>query len=349
MMETEGRAAIILRLIVEEYIGTGEPVGSRTLAKKKDVNLSAASIRNIMSDLTEAGYITQPHVSAGRIPTDQGYRVYVNSMLLAHSVMRDEQGPTIEALLRAAGMDIREALKQSSSLLAGLSKQAGVVTVTAFTNQTFKSLEFIKVAENRVVVVLVSTSGYVQNKMIFDEDNIEQETLERYSRYINDLLQNLDLDQAREVIERQLQEEKTIMDTMLAKALRLGHMVLAQESAREVFIEGQTNIIHEPEFSNIEQLKALMLTFEEKTRLLKILDKTLQAEGIQILIGSEHGLDEIEACSIVAYPIRTEDSVLASISVIGPKRMDYVKVVPVVITTGRVLTQLSRGLVEHPV
>jgi len=346
MAALEKRSQRILQAIVSEYIATGEPVGSRTVSKMKGIGLSAASIRNIMTDLTDAGYILQPHVSAGRIPTDMGYRIYVDN-ILDEQPMAEIERVSIESLIRAAGLDIRDVLRRSSSVLAGLSRQAGVVTATPAPEQTFKTIEFIKLAQDRILVVLVSATGFVQSKIIFDEDDIDQQALESYARMINDLLKDSDLRQARELIEQELATEKSKVDAMLAKALRLSHIILSQRADREVFIEGQINFLDEPEFFEIDKLRSVLVTFEEKSKLLKIMDKTLYAEGIQILIGSEHGLNEIESCSIVAYPIRTEETVLASISVIGPKRMNYLQVIPLVGTTARILTRVLKSILER--
>jgi len=348
MSALEKRSETILRAIISDYITTGEPVGSRTLSKRSDIGLSAASIRNIMSDLTEEGYIIQPHVSAGRIPTDRGYRYYVNGIGQPLPLAQYEQA-SIQSLIADAGMDLRDALRQSSSILAGFSRQAGIVIALSAVEQTFKTIDFIKVSDERVLVVLVSATGFVQNKIIYDEDNIPQETLERYSRALNDMLRDLDLRQAREKVEQELKSERAAVDAILSKALRLGHLILSQQATREIFIDGQTNIIDEPEFADIERLKAVLVTFEEKSQLLRILDKTLKAHGIQILIGSEHGVNEIESCSIVAYPIRAGGSVFGSIGVIGPKRMNYQKVLTLVDTTARILTRLVKRMVEHTV
>ncbi len=348
MVRLERRSDEILRAIISEYIATGEPVGSRTLSKRLDIGLSAASIRNIMSDLMDWGYIAQPHVSAGRIPTDQGYRFYVDGLLYGGApAMEDEAA--IEASLKIAGLDIRDVLRQSSAVLAEFSRQTGVVTATPPVDQTFKAIDLIKVSEDRILVVLVSTRGLVQNKMILDEDNINQEALEKYSRMLNDMLKDLDLRQARERIEQELALEKTRVNAMLAKALLLGHTILAASTAREIFIEGQINILEEPEFAQIQKLKAILVTFEDKSNLLKILDKTLEAKGIQVFIGSEHGLYEIESCSIIAYPIRTEEASLGSIAVVGPKRMNYLKVIPLVDATARILTQIAKRIIENEV
>jgi heat-inducible transcriptional repressor len=340
------RTEKILEAIVTEYILTGEPVGSRTVSKMEDIGLSAASVRNIMSDLTELGYITQPHVSAGRIPTDVGYRFYVDAMLESTPLSFGEQY-AIESLLSEAGLDIRDVLRQSSAVLAELSRQAGVVTASPALEQTFKTIEFIKVSQDKILVVLISRNGFVQNKMILDEDDVDQATLESYSRMLNDMLKDLDLSQARERIEQELATEKARVNAILGKVLNLSRIILSQKTSREVFIEGQMNILDDPEFAQVEKLRAILTTFEQKSNLLKILDKTLKARGIQILIGSEHGLDEISGCSIVAYPIRTGGAIVGSIGVIGPKRMNYQKVVPLVDATARILIRLLSRIVER--
>jgi heat-inducible transcriptional repressor len=347
MNRMEERSERILYAIVAEFIATGEPVGSRNLVKKTQIGLSAASVRNIMGDLTELGYLTQPHVSAGRIPTDMGIRQYVDTILNLQLTAINER-TAIEAQLKSAGLDVRDLFRQSSSLLADLSGQAGVVAAPRAPERTFKTIELIKISTDRILVVLVSTDGVVQNKLILDEYDLRQETLDHFGRMLNDMLRDLDLKQAREKIERELAAEKTRMDTMLAKALQLGYALLADESEAEIFIDGKTNILREPDFTQLEQLKALLITLEEKSKLLDILEKTLQAEGIQVFIGSEHGLLEIAGCSIVAYPIRTEGVILGTLGVIGPKRMDYKKVVPLVQTTAVVLTGFLNKTVESP-
>lgn len=350
MQRLERRAETILNAIIADYIATGEPVGSRTLSKKEQIGVSAATVRNVMSDLTDAGYITQPHVSAGRVPTDQGYRHYVDSLLANRLLVYEEDDQhIIESLLKVAGMEMRDVLRQSSSVLAVLSRQAGVVTATPRAKQTFKTIEFIKVAADRILVVLQSTSGFLQNKLILDEEDIDQETLERYSRMLGDMLKDLDLEQARKRIEEELAKERNKVDAILSKTLQLSRVMLSQGVEWEIFIEGRSNILDEPEFSEIEQVKGLLATLEDKSKLLRILNKTLSGRGIEIMIGAEHGLNEIASCAIVGYPIRAENQVLASISVIGPKRMNYGKVVPLVITTGKVLTRFLKTAVEIPV
>jgi len=345
MQNLEKRSERILSVIVTEYINSGEPVGSRTISKRRDIALSAASIRNIMSDLTDLGYIMQPHVSSGRVPTDLGYRFYVNTLLKTRPGLPQEQ-LGIESALNSYDWNFKSLLKQSSSVLAGFCKQASVAASTLQVEESFKTIEFIKISDDRILVILVSTAGTVQNKIIYDEDSIKQDTLERYSRILNDILKDLDLHQARQRIEKELATEKAQFDKMLAKALKLCHVILSMNDLREVFVNGQINILDEPEFAQIEKLKSILSTFEDKSRLLSILDKTLMAEGIQIIIGSENEIDEMEPCSLVAYPIKTEGKVVGSIGVIGPKRMNYGRVIAVVDSTAQIVTQLMKKVVE---
>jgi heat-inducible transcriptional repressor len=348
MGRLDERSDRILKAIITEYVASGEPVGSRTISKRQDIALSAASVRNIMSDLTEWGFISQPHVSAGRVPTDTGLRLFVNEILRTGPMPSEDQG-TIESLIVAADLDVVEVMRRSSSVLAGLSRQTGVATTPVAVGQTFKTIDFIKVAEDKILVILESNSGFTLNKMIYDEDGVDQDTLERYSRMLNDMLKDLDLRRARARIEQELAKEKTMVDVLLAKVLRLGYILLSQKSAAEIFIEGQTNIFDEPEFAQIEKLKAVLVTFEEKSKLLRILEKTLEADGLQIFVGSEIGMEEMSTCSIIAYPLRAEEAVLGSVAVIGPRRMDYQKMVDLVYTTGGVITRILKKAVERHV
>lgn len=346
MAALEPRAEKILQEIVNEYITTGEPVGSRTVSRKGNVGLSAASVRNIMCDLTESGYITQPHISAGRIPTDMGYRVYVNGLMNARPLPAQERDRIISAL-KAEPWGNRDLFKQSSAILAGISRQAGLAAATGVADQTFKTIEFIKIADDRVLVILVSSTGSVQSKVIYDENRIQQETLDRYSRQLSDHLKDLTLEEARERIQQEFVSERAQLDAVLLKTLRLCHLILSSYDSKEIFIDGQTNILDDPEFAQIEKLKAILLSFEDKGRLLSLLHKTLKTDGIQILIGQEHGLDEFESCAVVAYPIRSEEKVIGGIGVIGPKRMNYRKVISVVDTTAQVITGLMKKSVEN--
>jgi heat-inducible transcriptional repressor len=336
MQDLEPRAQDILEAIVTEYLSTGDPVGSRTISKKLDSSLSPASVRNVMSDLTDMGLIIQPHISAGRIPTDSAIRFYVDAMM-KNSLKLSPKSKEIESLINTQAADIRDILRRASSVLAELSRQAGVVTTPTAVEQTFKTIDFIKVAGDKILVILVSTTGFVLNKLIYDRDNVNQETLERYGRIINDMLKDLDLRQARRKIEIELATEKTMVDAMLTKALRLGHAVLSVRAEGEIFIEGQTHLLDDPEFAQVEKLKAVLITFEEKSKLLNILEQILETNSLQILVGEEHGLQEMESCSIVAYPVKTEESVAGIVAVVGPKRMNYKKIGGLVYNTGLAL------------
>jgi heat-inducible transcriptional repressor len=336
MHDLEPRAQDILEAIVTEYLSTGDPVGSRTISKKLQSSLSPASVRNVMSDLTDMGLIKQPHVSAGRVPTDSAIRFYVDTIMRSH-IKLSEDSKQIESMINIYDANMRDILRRASSVLAELSRQAGVVTTPAALEQTFKTIDFIKVAGDKILVILVSTTGFVLNKLIYDKDGVDQETLERYSRIINDMLKDLDLRQARRKIEMELATEKTMVDAMLTKTLRMGHAVLSVRDEGEIFIEGQTHFLDDPEFAQVEKLKAVLITFEEKNKLLNILEQILDTDSLKILVGEEHGLREMESCSIVAYPVRTDESVAGIVAVVGPKRMNYQKIGGLVYNTGLAL------------
>jgi heat-inducible transcriptional repressor len=348
MTTLEQRSEQVLYAIIAEYIATGEPVGSRTVSKKPDIGLSAASIRNIMSDLTDWGYIAQPHVSAGRIPTDRGYRLYVDRTVQLGPPDAQDQA-AIESWILSAGSDLRDLMRKSSSVLAVLSKQAGIVAAAAAVEQTFRNIEFIKIADDRILVVLVSGNGFIQHRVIQDDDALDQETLERFSRMLQDMLKDLDLRQARERIGKELLHERTAVDAALARVLRYGHIILSRDESREIFIEGQSNILDDPEFSQMERLRSLLVTFEEKSNILKILDRIIQAGRVRILIGAEHGLEDIESCSIVAYPILTDQAPVGCIAVIGPKRMNYHRMLRLVEGTAQVLRRVLGNTADQTI
>jgi heat-inducible transcriptional repressor len=349
MERLDPRSETILKTIVREYISLGEPIGSRTVSRSKGVSLSPASVRNIMTDLTESGYIAQPHVSAGRVPTDKAYRFYVDDILALGIPEQPVEREAIYSIIQAVGLDRRDVFKKSSSLLAGLSRQAGVVSPTPARNSRFKSIQFIKVSDERILVILESSGGATQHKLILDEDGLNQDTLDTYSRIVSDLLQDLNLSEARDKLKRELELEKNRMDALMSKVMGVGYELLSNEDHRDLFIEGTANMLVEPEFLNVEHLKAVLITFEEKSNLLKILDKTMDAEGVQVYIGSELGLENMEPCAVVAYPIRVSGSVVGAIAVIGPKRMQYGKIVALVDTTAQALTRFIAKIVESPV
>ncbi len=324
-----GRDRKILQAIILDYIQTGEPVGSRTISKKHNMDLSPATIRNVMSDLEDMGFLIQPHASAGRIPTDHALRYYVDSILQIRKLSRSEQG-VIDQSFQNENLDKNELMKRASSLLSLLSKQAGVILAPRFISNVFKHIEFISLREKKILVIIVSQTGEVQNKIIEADEQMVQDELEKYSRYLTEIMGGLTLGEAKKKILEEMKKEKVLFDKLAYRALQLSQKALQGEEEGDLYIEGQSNIIQSPEFTDLNKMRDLLLAFEQKTKIVRLLDKVLSAHGIQIFIGAENEFNEMKGCSVVAAPYTRENFTLGTLGVIGPTRMNYSRIIPIV-------------------
>ncbi len=329
----------VLQAIIMDYIQTAEPVGSRTVSKKYKMELSPATIRNIMADLEDMGLLTQPHASAGRVPTDRALRFYVDSILEVRRLSMGDQD-RIKMSLEEEKTDLNEIMKRASSLLSLLSRQTGLVLAPRFGSSVFKHIEFIKLREKKILVLIVSTSGEVQNKLIESDEPLDQEELDKFSRYLNEIMSGLSLAEAKRKIVEEMKKEKVLFDQLMYRALKLSQKALEDEAVGDLYLEGKANILQSPEFADIEKMRSLFLAFEEKTKIVKLLDKALSAHGIQIFIGVENEFNEMKECSVVAAPYSKENFTLGTLGVIGPKRMDYSNIIPLVGYTARILGKI---------
>lgn len=332
------RSKRILQAVIEDYIATAEPVGSRTITRSHPISLSPATVRNVMSDLEEMGFLTAPHTSAGRVPTDKAYRFYVNSILSVQSL---EKGNQEEILRRCSlsGKDVGEVLKETSRLLSATSSYMGVVMAPRFAAHVFRQMEFVKLSSRRILAILVSQSGAVQNRIIQTEREILPEDLVRMSNYLNELLHGLSIAQVRERLLREMTNEKVRYDSLMSQAIKLSEEALGEDD-REVFLEGQANILDQPEFADASKMKEIFRAFEQKSLLLDLLDRSLQADGVQIFIGAESPLLHLEGMSLIASTYMTGKETVGVLGVIGPTRMGYGKVIPIVDYTAKLISRL---------
>ena len=337
---TTERIKNILQAIIIQYIYTGEPVGSGMLNKKYIMELSPATIRNIMSEMEEMGYLMQPHASAGRVPTDKGFRFYVDSILKIKE-LSPETREKIKTRCQPF-QEIEKVMGNASSILSSLSDWMGVVLAPRFENVFIKHIEFIKLGKMQVMMLLVSNSGIVQNRIMRIEEELVQHDFERMSAYLNGISRGLTLRKLKAKILDEMKKEKILYDQLLAKALTLSKIALDNdENTDKVYVEGKTNIFDQPEFiEDAEKMKLLFRAFEEKSILVKILDKTMHAQGVQIFIGSENGFNEIKECSIVTAPYGSDGNIFGTLGVIGPTRMNYSKVIPLVNYTASLLSDI---------
>jgi heat-inducible transcriptional repressor len=333
----------ILRAIVLSYIRTAFPVGSRSLTKAFDFGLSPASIRNIMADLEEMGYLTQPHPSAGRVPTERGYRFYVNGLLDEIDPERVTEDLGIDQYRLHRTEDIKELLQETSRLLSMHSHYAGIVLTPKLANMFFQHLQFIKLRRNHVLTVFVSTEGIVQTKVIETDKDFSQQELDRFSAFLNDRFRGISLQEVKTTLLNQMREDKEQYSRLLQKALDLVNKAFQEAQGKtageELFLEGTTNILDLPEFSTVEKMKALFKAFEEKYIMMKLLDTCFNSEGVQVFIGSENAFLGINDCSLVITNYKRGSQVLGALGIIGPTRMEYSKVIPLVDYTAKLLSQ----------
>jgi heat-inducible transcriptional repressor len=333
------RMRLILQSVIEDYILTAEPVGSRTISKEPNLNLSPATIRNIMSDLEEMGLLYQPYTSAGRVPTEKGFRFYVDYILNIHE-LSDREQQEIRSLYPGFQIEAMDLFRETSRILSSSSHYLGVVRAPRMSLVVLQHIEFVRLKRHLVLAILVTTTGLVHNRIIEVEEDFSQSGLDHLSDYMNDFLAGLTLQQVREKLLEQMKVEKSVYDHLLEQALKLGEKAFSSLDETDVFIEGRTNIISEPEFWNLSRMADLFRAFEEKATMVRLLNKCMEPKGVQIAIGSESRVQEIEACSLVTSTYSYKGEVLGALGVIGPRRMNYSRVIPLVDYTAKLLTEI---------
>lgn len=349
-MESAGltfRSQEILRAVVNLFVETGEPVGSRTLSKRAPIACSPATIRNILSDLAEAGLLTKPHVSAGRMPTDLGYRVYVNGLMGRHEPTPEER-LTIQAGYSREIRQVEQILAHASRVLSELTNQAGLVLLPGGGQLEFQHIEFIRMAERQVLVVIVAKSGLVQTRIAAIEEDLLQEELDRISRYLNDEFKDLSLREVRQKIVERMREDRDSFDQLYQRALELSRRAFiegAEETGETLVVEGASRVLSQPDFSgDVEKLRSLYQAFEEKNKLVQLLDRCLASAEVAVFIGAENQIEGMDDCSLVARCLYVGGRPLGTIGVIGPKRMHYDRIIPLVDWTADSLAQfISHG------
>ncbi|HTU03638.1 MAG TPA: heat-inducible transcriptional repressor HrcA [Candidatus Sulfotelmatobacter sp.] len=335
----------VLRSVVTDYIRTAEPVGSRTISRKYGFSLSPATIRTIMADLEELGYLSQPHTSAGRVPTDRGYRLYVDT-LMEPSALSPAEMERIERLVGPMTGETGELLRAVGKLLSALSPYVAVAMARRIHETRFRRVEFVSLAADRILVVLLAESGLVHHKTVLVDEPISQEQLDRIARYLTELLQKHTLKAAREQLLTEMAEEKAQYDRLLAQAIRVGTKALdGGEGEADIYVTGVARIADQPEFAEVSRMKALFAAFEEKSKLVMILNECLTGEESKIFIGSELPVQDIGELSVIASPYRQADEILGVLGMVGPTRMDYGRTQALVQTTAHLLSRILTGRV----
>jgi len=339
--ELDERARDIFRRIVETYLETGEPVGSRTISRA-GVSLSAASIRNTMQDLTQLGLLGAPHVSAGRLPTHAGLRLFVDGLLEVGDVAEDERR-TIDARLRAHGRNFDDALNEASAILSGLAGGAGVV-VTPVRDGGVKHVEFVALGPDRALAIMVLEDGTVENRLVRLAAGVTPSALQEASNFLNSQMRGRTVADARAALRSDLDRARRELDATAARLVEDGMAAWGGggESERALIVRGRANLIGAPEaVEDLERVRMLFEDMEQKEQLIGLLDGVREGEGVRIFIGAETRLFSLSGSAVIAAPYMTGNQrVLGAIGVIGPARLNYARIIPLVDYTARVLGQV---------
>ncbi|SFM89024.1 heat-inducible transcriptional repressor HrcA [Variovorax sp. OV329] len=323
------RARLLLKTLVERYIADGQPVGSRTLSRVPGLELSPATIRNVMSDLEDHGLITSPHTSAGRIPTARGYRLFVDTML---TVNRDE----ITAPAALPADQPQKVIASAANLLSNMSQFVGVVMAPRRTS-TFRHIEFLRLSEKRLLVIIVSPDGDVQNRVIFPEVDFSQSELVEASNYINANFSGLSLEQVRDKLQTEIDSLRGEIAQLMKTAVQLGAEAMTEEEA--VVIAGERNLLSVSDFSSdMTHLRRAFELFEQKAQLMRLLDVSSKGEGVRIFIGGESKVVPYEELSVVSANYEVDGQVVGTLGVIGPTRMPYERMIQIVDITSRLVS-----------
>nr|WP_315208639.1 heat-inducible transcriptional repressor HrcA [uncultured Albidiferax sp.] len=325
----DDRAKLLMKALVERYIADGQPIGSRTLSKASGLDLSPATIRNVMSDLEELGLIVSPHTSAGRIPTARGYRLFVDTMLTA------QPGPLVPPKLVAE--QPQKVIVNAANLLSSLSQFVGVVMAPRRTS-VFRHIEFLRLSEKRFLVIIVSPEGDVQNRVIFTEVDYTSSQLVEAANYLNGHYAGLSIEQVRERLKNEVETLRGEIASLMQAAVNAGSEALTREQD-EVVISGERNLLAVSDFSSdMGHLRRAFDLFEQKTQIMRLLDISSQAEGVRIYIGGESQVVPFEELSIVSAPYEVDGQIVGTLGVIGPTRMPYDRMIQIVDITSKLVS-----------
>jgi len=337
-MHLDLRAQTLLKALVERYIADGQPVGSRALSKISGLELSPATIRNIMADLEEQGYVASPHTSAGRVPTPRGYRIFVDTLLTVQHI--DERA--VQAGLQVASPQPQKLIANAAQMLSSLTQFAGVVLAPRH-ESVFQQIEFLRLSDKRVLLVIVSPGGDVQNRILLTDVDYTPAQLQQSANFINQHYSGLSFEDVRGRLQHELRQLRDDMGRLMQAAVEAGSEAMAE--SEDMVIAGERNLLSVADLSsNMSSLRAMFDLFEQKTGLMQLLDVSSKASGVQIFIGGESQLVPMDEMSVVTAPYEANGKIVGTLGVIGPTRMAYERVIPIVDITSRLL---SNALSNH--
>ncbi len=327
------RAQSLLKTLIEQYIAEGQPIGSRTLSKQSGLELSPATIRNVMSDLEEMGFIVSPHTSSGRIPTARGYRLFVDTLLTVKPLGQQDLSEIKVAIKPDQPLRV---LNHASHLLSELTHFAGVVIAPRRQQPRIRQIEFVSLAEKRILLIIVSADGEVQNRVLFTQRAYTPSELIEAANYLNQNCLGQDFEQIRIHLRNELRQLSSDMSELMTAALEVGNQT---DTGAQYLVSGEKNLLDVDDLSsNMARLRQLFALFEQRTSLAQLLDLSHRADGVQVFIGGESGIAPLDECSVVAAPYEVDGNLVGTIGVIGPTRMAYERVIPIVDITAKLLS-----------
>jgi heat-inducible transcriptional repressor len=332
------RSQQLFKVLVEQYISDGQPVASKALSNDEKINLSPATVRNVMADLEDLGLIISPHTSAGRVPTPQGYRLFVDNLV----TVKPLRGKAVESLRNEMGIDDSQdgLINKASTLLSGMTKMAGVVTIPRREAVILRHIEFLPLTSNRILVILVVNEQEVQNRVIHTERAFSESELTQTANYLNQEFIGKNLSQIRDSVLSSMKQERDDMQHIMKMAIQMTDNVVEDQNNDDFVIAGQTNLMEYAEMADMEKLRHLFDAFNAKRDVLHVLDQSIHAEGMQVFIGEESGYSAFESCSVITAPYKVSEKVVGVLGVIGPTRMAYDRVIPLVDVTAKLLGSL---------
>jgi len=337
------RSREILQWAISTFVATGKPVGSRTVARRSHEHLSAATVRNIMADLEEMGYLRQPHPSAGRVPTDKAYRLYVDYMLKRHEISPRERQLIDRSLMSEDSPD--QLMARTSQVLSHVSRNLGIVVSPPISQVALQHIQFIKLSENRILVVLVSRAGIVQNRVLHPTEEYSQTDLDQAARYIIEHFKDRTLTEVKSLLSKMIGEERALYDQFVRRVIMLSTQTFSeatQEVESEIYLDGASNLIKNPEFSDISRMRVLFETIEHKSRLASLISECIKGDTqeVRITIGTENALPGIEDCTLIASRYVVDEKTVGSLGILGPTRMEYARAISLVEYVARIFGHL---------
>jgi heat-inducible transcriptional repressor len=337
------RSREILQWAISTFVVTGRPVGSRTIARRSHEHLSAATVRNIMADLEGMGYLRQPHPSAGRVPTDKAYRLYVDYMLKRHEISARERQLIDRSLMSEDSPD--QLMARTSQVLSHVSRNLGIVVSPLISQVALQHIQFIKLSENRILAVLVSRAGIVQNRVMHPSEEFNQTDLDQAGRYISEHFKDRTLAEIKSLVSKMIGEERALYDQFVRRVIMLSTQTFSeaiQEVESEVYLDGASNLIKNPEFSDISRMRVLFETIGHKSRLASLISECIKGDTqeVRITIGAENALPGIEDCTLIASRYVVDEKTVGSLGILGPTRMEYARAISLVEYVARIFGQV---------